>query len=99
MDLETIQELQEIGEKIQEHLVEETEPETEPRQWKQYKLLLPPYLSEALRQLGERRGMTMADLIRYAIKLLLAITANLEPGAKLVIQQEDKPDYHIIITV
>ncbi len=90
MDMDT---LQEIGEKIQGHLVEETGT----RQYKQYKLLLPPDLSEELQQLAKRKGMSMADLIRYSIKLYITIASNLEPGAKLIIQQKDKPDQHIII--
>src|SRR5260370_27499509 len=90
MDSGTLQELQELSEKIQDH-IEETAPS-------QYKLLLPPNLRKEIQQLAKKKGMSMADLIRYSIRLYITIAANLSPGAKLIIQEEGKSD-QIIITV
>jgi hypothetical protein len=90
MNMDALQEFQEIGEKLQNHLVEETGT-------RQYKLLLPSDLAEEVQRVAKRRGMTMADLIRYFIKLGLTLTAQMEPGAQLIIQQEGKRDRQIII--
>jgi hypothetical protein len=89
MDAGTLQELQELGDKIQDHL-EETSTS-------QYKLKLPPYLREEIQRVARRKGMSMADLIRYSVKLYLTITAHMPPGAKLVIQEEGKPDQIIVV--
>jgi Ribbon-helix-helix protein, copG family len=81
--------LQELGEEIQEHLHVEGAH--------QYKLLLPPDLMRRVQQEAQKRGMTMADLIRYYIRLGLELTAQLEPGARLIIQQEGRQDRQLII--
>jgi len=94
MDLETAQELQEIGGKIQQHLYADTDRNTGTLQ---YKLLLPRYLADELQQFAKSRGMTVADTIRFAIRLMLTIVANLPPGAQLIIHEEDKPDRYIIL--
>ncbi len=86
--------LQELGERLlQDHLVEETGT----RHYKQYKLLIPPYLIEELQQIAASQSTSVAEIIRYSIKLYLTITAHLEPGARLVIQQEGKSDKIVIV--
>jgi hypothetical protein len=85
--------LQEFNERLQEGLVEETGK----RGHKQYKILIPPYLFEELQQLAASRSTSVADLIRYSIKLYLTITAHMKPGSKLIIQEEGKPDQIIVV--
>lgn len=89
MELDALQELQELGDKILDHL-EETSTS-------QYKLKMPPYLRKEIQRVASKKGMSMADLIRYSVRLYLTITAHMPPGAKLVIQEEGKPDKIIVV--